>query len=511
MSASNSQPSFDDTLKQWAHFPKSFEDSYQKAKEGKFQIMSNLIKLDANDSKSVFFEKVINQMTSYETIDDGKIRKLLKINKNYSLENENLISHIASKSLFKSVDTPTASKKFLLEYLSQTKTFDKNEFVKELKIFIEKSLVNDPVKIYELAKVLALEYPSLLFVALPHLNISKPEERRFLAKLAICTPLSKGLPSSEYKQKLLASIPISEWILCFRVKTPGSDNIRGLLGYLAEQLEKTPEFKPADGAQFPVSVLKFLNFANGVLKYGVVCRAKAIKLGILQVSSLDQNPRPPNEVEVNCIQQSKGIQTALYHNAKGAITITTERFHDPLASKVVTKRVELTHGFFATTHVVTDPEALKELSERTHCCLFIISDPKKLIFKSNDGKPEAANSRTVTGFHSNCVEMKATDGCLEIKVDANIDPQGFSVVVLSDRFKQYENLLNVPPNVVIQFVPTLREKEVNYGFRDASNDAKVAKVVLDIPDFESALRKAADEIRGNVITHISKGKCSYDL
>ena len=127
---------------------------------------------------------------------------------------------------------------------------------------------------------------------------------------------------------------VEEFFLRYRIQAPNQDNIRSLAGYLARQMKGIKEFQPLDSQRFTYPILNFLHYANGVFKYGIVCKARAVRLGISQVSSLDKNPRNQNEVEVNCVKKIEGLEIAIHHMAKGAITVATERKKDLLQSKV---------------------------------------------------------------------------------------------------------------------------------------------------------------------------------
>lgn len=511
--------SFQFDIKQWVHFPEELDKSLRKAKtQGEYRVGSKAIKVSDSDTALTFLRRII---------EDGElrpkdIRKLMKISSMIGAAEIQGAAHALALQKFCSSNAKeyqAKAQQFSNAYFTLHNQIDEKSFEQFMEVFLRKNECTAVEMKVEFAKALALEMPALLYFALPYLVIPPPE-KSLLVKLAICTPFSKGLPSNCQKQ-ILSSISIGKWLERFRVKSDGGqDNIRGLLGYMTEQLRKVPEFQPIDAAQFPRETLRFLHYVNGVLKYGVVCRNRAKALGIFQVSSLDKQLRDPNEVEVNCIKQADGIKVAVYHQAKGAITVATERREDKLVEKVLQKPIEGLPGYYQ--YSVEDPEALRELSERAHHCLLLIGDTKHLLFKDNDGKAVESNDSVVTSFMRYCKETTPFDGCAEVKINRNLAASGFKAICLSDRFKRYEIFLAVPNGVAIIFVETIgpgnepRQQKIYFGYRDTrdKDNAKVCPVAIPIPNFSEALEKISDKIIQEpdtfVITHVSKGKCKFD-
>lgn len=504
----SSAGSFQTALKQWAHFPDELDESLNKAKmEGKFAVNGKAIKVLPEDTKATFLRRIIEE----SELHSKDIRKLIKIC--YSLKDpttQTAVNNLSIQRFFpnQANPMPAKAKDFCKIFFENNSQFDERNYVQFLGEFLKGNGIESPESKNEFAKALALDAPALLYFALPHLEIHE-SEKLLIVKLATATPISNGL-DPKFQKQILCSISVENLIERFRVQTEGQDNIFGVLGYLTEQLGKIPEFQPIDLEKFPRHVLRFLHYANGVFKHGIVCRERAKALGILQVSSLDKLLRHPNEVEVNCIQNSRGVDVAIYHQAKGAITVATERKEDPLTAKIINKKIPGMSMSYAT---LEDQDALTVLSERAHHCLLIISDNKKLQFNDNQGQVVKSEAEVVMGFQNNC-KIRSNDGCLEVKVNSNLNPTTFRAIVMSNRFLPYKNLLSFPPGVEPIFVETIQPQpptKTYYGFRDANDDnAKTCLVNIPIPNFQAALKKIFETDTALVITHITKGKCRYD-
>jgi hypothetical protein len=266
---------------------------------------------------------------------------------------------------------------------------------------------------------------------------------------------------------------------------------------------------------------RFLHFMNGVMKYGIICKAKAAQLGISPVNSSDIISRPLNEVEVNCIQETEGIQTAIYHKAKGALTVAVERQNDLLVKKVKMLPPkdlpsdippELLY-FLQQQKIPTldDADALKEIEERAHHCIFLMGLQEKMILKNNEGQLLESNSEILKTFQHNCELSSYGDKCAEVPIRSNIVIESFFYVAISDRFEMYKDYIFQPSGIKLIFVSAI-SKEIKYAFHpEEGGGVLTTNLSLTVPDFESALTDIVSQHKGKkIITHVSKGKCGYD-
>ncbi|EFB42063.1 MULTISPECIES: hypothetical protein [Parachlamydia] len=279
---------------------------------------------------------------------------------------------------------------------------------------------------------------------------------------------------------------------------------------------------------------KFVEYLNGIFEHGIVCSNRAILLGIKQVSSLDKNPRPPNEVEVNCISDLKGIQVAVNgpsaetSKAKGALSVALERKHDTLTedlppAQLTPEEEKSLEGLPATLKETFTKlklkdkgptfteEALSILSDRANSSLLILTTPQKMQLVDNDGESLSIENSVIHDFKEQ-TETEALDGCREIKILANIDPRSFDVVLLPKRFEHLRDSLNVPQTCQVIFVPETTTKVFyNYAPLDSSDSRTVISVPLEVscPNFLEAAAKYFRE-KGQMITHASKGPSLHD-
>jgi hypothetical protein len=509
----HSTGSFQAELKQWTHFPEELDESLTKAKKtGIFAVDGKEVKIFQEDSKIAFIRRILETVE----LQPKDLRKLMKIS--YTLQSYeiwNAVKDLCMKEIFEDRQSSmhSATMNFCKNCLGDSGQFEEETFIVYVNKFIETNEINNSKKLEAFTITLAMEAPALLFFALPRLSVSD-QVKTLAVRFATATPLTHGL-EAKIQQRVLCSISIENFIERFHVRTDGCDNIRRPLGYMTEQMRNIPVFQPMDSQKFPPHVLKFLHYANGVFKHGIVCREKAKALGILQVSSLDKFLRHPHEVEVNCVQSAEGVTVAIYHQAKGAITVATERKEDSIRLKVKNKTVTLLRTNYQIPESVEDEEALKELSERTHHCMLFIADARSLKFNDNQGKAIESGTPLMENFYKNC-KIKSWDGCLEVKICSNLNPASFRAVVLSNRFESYAKYLAFPVGVEPNFVETIQPEttaNILYGFRNEKDEATAVPVNIPIPNFEGALYKIANAILeegGFVITHVTKGLCRYD-
>lgn len=503
---------FQAALKQWTHFPQELDVSLAKAKQTEtFSIGGRAINVVATDTKLSFLHKIIK----IEDISPKDVRKLMRVT--YALQNsetQELVKNLGVKKFLGESSAHLLAKEFCQTCLQGKDKFEEAQLISFLKAFLQAKGLDAPQKREQFASSLAMESPALLYYVIPQLKL--PDEAKLKAvKLAIANPISNGLDAKIQKQ-FLCSLSIVQFFERFRVRANVRDNIRGLLGYMVLQMSAIKELQPVDADHFPLHDLRFLHYANGVFKHGIICRERAQTVGILQVSSLDKNLRDPREVELNCVQTLEGIRVAIYHKAKGAITVATERREDPLVDKVIYQEHRIGEYLYRVPEKVENADALRILSERTHSCMLIIANAKQLKFYDNQGRELAPNAPLSANFQNDC-KIESKEGCLEVKILSNLLSTSFKAILVPKRYEKYAAYLASPLGVCMEFVETKQSLDLNakvfYGFRDARDEAKAVLVNIPVPDFEAALKRIANNIMdegGIVITHITKGQSKDD-
>lgn len=283
----------------------------------------------------------------------------------------------------------------------------------------------------------------------------------------------------------------------------------------------------------PQNIVRFINFANSVLTHGLVCSTRARALSIQQISSLDKNPRPANEVEVNCVFSPQGLIVALESPAKGAWNIALERKNDPVPNLLIPlgltseERDRLANlpshlrAIFEKQLLQQKPpgfppEALSVLTERSHYAMLLLFTPANVDLRDNDNNILPKTADPMVDLRKICKE-EATDGCREVKILANVSPTSFGLVILSDRFLAYSHLINYPSEKLV-FVPSATQR-VYYNYTPSENTSNrtvvSAEVNISCPNFIDEARKFLDQAplfgdKKPSLMHLSKGPAPGD-
>lgn len=281
---------------------------------------------------------------------------------------------------------------------------------------------------------------------------------------------------------------------------------------------------------------KFVSFVNGLFEHGIVCSDRAKALGIKQVSSLDQHPRAPTEVEVNFIADMTGLGSAIgiasrgkgSGAAKGALSIALERFRDPLPStlepgkldEAEEKKVRTLAPFESIMRKqlleqkgpqFTD-ESLEILANRTESCVLILSIPKKISLFDNNNKPLSVESSVSKDFLEEC-KTDSIDSCREVKIQANISPKSFDLVLIPKRFEHLASKFKKPENCEICFVESnMQRVSYNYPPQDPSDTRTIATNIIEVrsPNFSTVAANYLKENNG-IVSHLSKGTALNEL
>jgi hypothetical protein len=281
----------------------------------------------------------------------------------------------------------------------------------------------------------------------------------------------------------------------------------------------------------------FIHFANSMMINGIICSARAARLELFQVSSLDKNPRPENEVEVNAYITPEGFRKSLFDPAKGAIPILLERKSDsptidyaPLTEDQERKLSEMGSlaAMFRPTLLKSGPLILleesvwiPELSKRAHAGMLILIDPENLELKDNEGQrledvKGLSNDSWVKNSLEEVLRQESNQHLVEVKMNANIAPTSFSLIIVPRHYEQYKEFFALQEH--IKFVDSV-ESDITYNFpppEHMSNRTNTSVMVrISHPNFEPEAHSYFQKMkqtaqRPYVIHHVCKGPVPSD-
>jgi len=271
---------------------------------------------------------------------------------------------------------------------------------------------------------------------------------------------------------------------------------------------------------------KFIALVNNFFEHGIICSKRAEDLEIKQVSSLDKNPRPYNEVEVNFVSDPEGLETAIGISsqgkgntaAKGALSIALERYQDPLPSKL--EKRELDSNDLQNLNKIQDisirnsmkkllekdkglkfdEHSLEILADRSESCILILMNPQKMSFYDN-----------VTDFQKEC-KSGTIDRCREIKINANISPDSFELVLIPEKFKHLESSFKKPDNCKICYIESQTQFiAYNYPPLDHNDTRTIVSTILPIKSPNFIFGAYQFLIDNKVfVSHLGKGTAFHD-
>jgi hypothetical protein len=271
----------------------------------------------------------------------------------------------------------------------------------------------------------------------------------------------------------------------------------------------------------------FEKYVQSVLQHGILSGFFADKSKIGITPSNDLSESLPKHVCVNVVFK-KGLYDAIYHQAKGALSISLERKNDDLYKtfkKTISKEKELEirkelNGFpegLVQMAIQTASEksfeipqkSINVLSERAHKSLFFLMNSETIKIFDNGGKVKIFD------------EVKPHDvtHCREIQITGNIHRDSFETMAFSNSLNFTSTSLG---NIKFYRVPSSNKTKIYYNYKIGNQSRSVAVEII-YPNYEKAILEYFHKKQNNnnnnndnnnnedddnlkyIITHLSRG------